>query len=296
MKKIVLSGFDGIACGMIGLKRAGITPDIYLASEINEDAIGIAMYHFPDIVQLGTIEKIKIQTIYLSEAYNYLCKKYFNGNIQSLQSIISEREMLHRINKKETFSAYWGTQEQRKIGKTQSNTSFGKIQWEILRDCMTLSEAETEERSQILLMSGNCVNILSGGMGTDNTNPELRRRVSKGLMGRAVTEKSKEKIRKTLNEYFSTPDTREHQRIKALEQFQDPIKKQNYLDAISKLDRAAMGMKKRKTAEIKRQEMFLILKNNYKPHMSMRELSILTEISATFIRKHKSLWLNVNGD
>jgi DNA (cytosine-5)-methyltransferase 3A len=121
-KPNIFSAFDGIGCGRIGLERVGITPDHYFASEIEESPIRIAMYNYPDIIQLGDIIKIKLKTIYLSEAYDYLCKKYFNGNIQSLQSIISRREMLYRINKKENFSAYFGTQESRKKGKTRSNT------------------------------------------------------------------------------------------------------------------------------------------------------------------------------
>jgi len=120
----VFSGFGGIECGMLALRKVGIVPNIYLLSEINENAIRIAMWNFPNIVQLGDITKIKVKTIYLSEAYDYICKKYFNGNVQSLQSIISEREMLYRINEEQTFSAYWGTQEPNKIGRIQSNTSL----------------------------------------------------------------------------------------------------------------------------------------------------------------------------
>ena len=107
---------------MQSFKELGISIDMYLASEIDEDAIKIAMFHFPNIIQLGDISKIKIKMIYLSEVYNYLCKKYFNGNIQSLQSIIPEWEMLYRINKEENFSAYFGAQKERKNGKKQSNT------------------------------------------------------------------------------------------------------------------------------------------------------------------------------
>lgn len=55
----VLSLFDGISCGQLALKRAGIKVKKYYASEIKKIAIKVAMEHFPDTVQIGDIEKVR---------------------------------------------------------------------------------------------------------------------------------------------------------------------------------------------------------------------------------------------
>jgi hypothetical protein len=55
---VVLSLFDGISCGQQGLNRAGIRISKYLASEINEDAIGITQAHYPLTQQLGDVRHI----------------------------------------------------------------------------------------------------------------------------------------------------------------------------------------------------------------------------------------------
>lgn len=52
---IVLSLFDGMACGRVALERAGIPVTKYYASEIDKYAIQIAMKNYPDIIQLGDI-------------------------------------------------------------------------------------------------------------------------------------------------------------------------------------------------------------------------------------------------
>lgn len=60
MRKInVLSCFDGMSCGQIALQRAGIPVNKYYASEIDKYAIKVTQYHFPDTVQLGSIENWK---------------------------------------------------------------------------------------------------------------------------------------------------------------------------------------------------------------------------------------------
>lgn len=55
----VLSLFDGISCGQLALKRAGIKVRKYYASEIKKIAIKVTMEHFPDTVQIGDIEKVR---------------------------------------------------------------------------------------------------------------------------------------------------------------------------------------------------------------------------------------------
>lgn len=53
----VLSLFDGISCGMVALKRAGIPVDKYYASEIGSDAIKVSHNNFHEIIQLGDVTK-----------------------------------------------------------------------------------------------------------------------------------------------------------------------------------------------------------------------------------------------
>lgn len=53
---IVLSLFDGMACGYEALKRAGVPVEKYYSSEINPYAIQIGQKNHPDIVPLGNVE------------------------------------------------------------------------------------------------------------------------------------------------------------------------------------------------------------------------------------------------
>lgn len=62
----VLSLFDGISCGQVALKRAGIEVDNYYASEIDKYAISITQYNYPHTIQLGdvtTLSKTQIQSL-----------------------------------------------------------------------------------------------------------------------------------------------------------------------------------------------------------------------------------------
>lgn len=120
----VLSLFDGMSCGRLALERAGIKVNNYFASEIDKHAIRVTQHNFPDTIQLGDVTKVNIKTIYLSEAYSYICKKYFNNDLQNLQSIISERGFLHRIDEKQTFTACFGTQEQNEKQEVSRNSSL----------------------------------------------------------------------------------------------------------------------------------------------------------------------------
>ena len=59
MKPInVLSLFDGMSCGRQALERAGISVNLYLASEIDKYAIKITMKNYPDTVQLGDVRGV----------------------------------------------------------------------------------------------------------------------------------------------------------------------------------------------------------------------------------------------
>ena len=55
----VLSCFDGFSGGQIALERAGIKVNNYFASEIDKYAMKVTMAHYPQTVQLGTIENWK---------------------------------------------------------------------------------------------------------------------------------------------------------------------------------------------------------------------------------------------
>jgi len=54
----VLSLFDGISCGLLALKRAGIKVDRYYASEIKEHAIKCAKLNHPEIIEIGDVTKV----------------------------------------------------------------------------------------------------------------------------------------------------------------------------------------------------------------------------------------------
>lgn len=64
MKELtVLSLFDGIARGRVALERAGIPVKRYIASEIEPNAIKVAMSNYPDIEQVGDVVKINTKEL-----------------------------------------------------------------------------------------------------------------------------------------------------------------------------------------------------------------------------------------
>lgn len=52
---MILSLFDGMACGYMALKQAGIEFDKYVAYEIDKYAIQTATHNFPDIIEKGDV-------------------------------------------------------------------------------------------------------------------------------------------------------------------------------------------------------------------------------------------------
>lgn len=56
----VLSLFDGISCGQLALKRAGIKVDKYYASEICEYSIAITKKNFPNTKHIGDVRNVNI--------------------------------------------------------------------------------------------------------------------------------------------------------------------------------------------------------------------------------------------
>lgn len=56
---IVLSLFDGMACGRIALERAEIKVTKYFAAEIDTHAMAVAKHNYPDIIHIGDVTKVK---------------------------------------------------------------------------------------------------------------------------------------------------------------------------------------------------------------------------------------------
>ena len=54
----VLSLFDGMSCGQLALKKAGIKVNKYFSSEIDKYAIKVTQSNFPDTIQLGDVKAI----------------------------------------------------------------------------------------------------------------------------------------------------------------------------------------------------------------------------------------------
>lgn len=59
----VLSLFDGMSCGQIALKKAGISIDNYFASEVDKYAIKVSSDNFPSTVHLGDVTKIDFKAL-----------------------------------------------------------------------------------------------------------------------------------------------------------------------------------------------------------------------------------------
>lgn len=55
---VVLSLFDGIACGRVAIEKAGFKVEQYYASEIETNAIKVAQANYPDIIEIGDITKV----------------------------------------------------------------------------------------------------------------------------------------------------------------------------------------------------------------------------------------------
>ena len=53
--------FDGMSCGQLALRELGITPTLYLSSEIDPYAQSVTRYNFPSTVFLGDVTKVDIK-------------------------------------------------------------------------------------------------------------------------------------------------------------------------------------------------------------------------------------------
>jgi DNA (cytosine-5)-methyltransferase 3A len=59
----VLSLFDGMSCGQLALKRAGIKVDRYFASEVDKHAMVVAYKNFPNMEALGDVVNVKAENL-----------------------------------------------------------------------------------------------------------------------------------------------------------------------------------------------------------------------------------------
>lgn len=59
----VLSLFDGMSCGQLALKRAGIPYKDYYASEIDPYAMKVCNHNFPNTIQLGDVTKLCVDSL-----------------------------------------------------------------------------------------------------------------------------------------------------------------------------------------------------------------------------------------
>ena len=59
----VLSLFDGMSCGQLALKRAGIHYNNYFASEIKNIAIKVTKQNFPNTIHVGDVTKLDLSTL-----------------------------------------------------------------------------------------------------------------------------------------------------------------------------------------------------------------------------------------
>ncbi len=58
----VLSLFDGISCAAVALEKAGIPIEAYYASEIDRYAVQISQKNYPDIIKIGDVKNIEVDT------------------------------------------------------------------------------------------------------------------------------------------------------------------------------------------------------------------------------------------
>ena len=109
----VLSLFDGIGCAYLALKKAGLQIDKYYASEIEPNAIKVAITNNPNIIELGDVTKVSYKDgiLYTEKATyevgcidllcggspctNFSSIGYANGMISGDIEILSLEQYLH---------------------------------------------------------------------------------------------------------------------------------------------------------------------------------------------------------
>mgnify|MGYP002135635093 CR=1 FL=1 len=79
---VILSLFDGISMARQAILNSGLTVDKYFSSEIDEKAIKVSKFNFPDIINIGDVKNIHYQNGKLFDKINK--KVYFEGKIDLL--------------------------------------------------------------------------------------------------------------------------------------------------------------------------------------------------------------------
>jgi DNA (cytosine-5)-methyltransferase 3A len=59
----IFGTYDGISCGQVAAKKAGVKIDKYYASEIEKHAIAITQYNHPDTIQVGNMYGVDYSTV-----------------------------------------------------------------------------------------------------------------------------------------------------------------------------------------------------------------------------------------
>ena len=59
----VLSLFDGISCGRVALERSGLFVEKYFSCEIDKYALEISKKNFPEIIQLGDVLELDVDSL-----------------------------------------------------------------------------------------------------------------------------------------------------------------------------------------------------------------------------------------
>lgn len=129
MKEItVLSLFDGISCGQLALKRAGIPVHQYCASEVDSFAIKTTQKNFPCTLQLGDIRNIS----------------YKNG-------VLYTKEATHRVGKIHLLIGGSPCQSFTFAGKREGMTTNENIEVTTLQQYLSLKEKGFDFKGQSYL-------------------------------------------------------------------------------------------------------------------------------------------------
>ena len=153
---------------------------------------------------------------------------------------------------------------------------FDSIIWSILSEHITVKDAENAEIKSILDNPFNYNTANGGSVG--NITDETRAKISKALKGRVFTVEWKSKISVTVKKIFSNPEEKKllSERVKKAMWGKDV--RERYLEAISKRDKVAFGIKKREEFRKKREIRFIEIAKRYIEGDSFKQLEQKTLI------------------
>ena len=117
---IVLSLFDGVACGREALKQAGISVDLYFASEVDKRAILVANWNHSDIIQLSGDESWS----YLTQMKKPVIKVIHISESSRVDEILAELEKSSRLNFRHSVIPLLDTKMEGAYGGTGSSFNW----------------------------------------------------------------------------------------------------------------------------------------------------------------------------